>query len=158
MKTTRMFRICGMLVLATGATWALAADIAQHKSVNGIDVFYGVVPAEVVQIHVKQHGEERMHGNSGAPLGAHHLVVTLYDVKTSDRIINATISATVTPLGLAQETKLLEVMKINNSISYGNYFSMSPSDTPYRITISIKRPENHSSITTDFEYRHAVSR
>jgi hypothetical protein len=119
MKTTRIFRICGMLVLTTGATWALAADIAQHKSVNGIDVFYGVVPAEVVQNHVKQHGEERMHGKSSAPLGAHHLVVTLYDVKTSERIINATISATVTPFGLAQETKILQVMKINNTISFG---------------------------------------
>jgi hypothetical protein len=157
MKTTQIFHICGTLVLTFGVTWAQAADIAQHKSVNEIEVFYGVVLPEVVQIHVKQHGEERMHGKSGAPLGAQHLVVTLYDVKTSERIIDATISATVTPLVLTQGTKPLEIMKINNSISYGNYFSMSPSDTPYRMALSIKRPPDHSLITTAFEYRHALS-
>jgi hypothetical protein len=109
-----------MLPLTIGVTWAVAVDTGQHKNVNGIDIFYGVVPAKVVQIHVKQHEERRMHGKSSLPRGTHHLVVTLYGIKTSERIANATISASITPLALAKETKPLEVMRINNALSYGN--------------------------------------
>lgn len=90
--------------------------------------------------------------------GTHHLVITLYDVKTSERINDAKVTATVTPLGLAPETKTLEVMKINNTISYGNYFGMSPGNAPYRVELSIKRPTDHVSVTTEFEYRQGASR
>lgn len=100
-----------------------------------------------------------MHGkNRFFAQGTHHLVITLYDVKTSERINDAKVSATVTPLGLAPETKTLEIMKINNTISYGNYFNMSPGDAPYRVVLSIKRPTSHVSVTTEFEYRQGASR
>lgn len=149
----QLFRIVSMLILAYASAFAWGADTAQHKLTDGIDVFYGVVPAEIVQGHVKQLGAERMHGKTPFfAQGTQHLVVTLYDVKTSEHINDAKVSATVTPLGLASETKTL-IMKINNTISYGNYFSMSPGNAPYRVVLSIKRPTSHVSATTEFEYR-----
>ena len=70
----------------------------------------------------------------------------------------ATVSATGTRLGLSQETKTLDVMKINNTISYGNYFNMPPDDTPYRIALAIRRPTDHTPVPVEFEYRHGLSR
>jgi hypothetical protein len=121
-------------------------------------VYFGVVPAEIVQTHVKQHSAESMHGKPRLARGTHHLTVALYDATTSKSIPIAIVSATVTRLGLSQETKTLDVMKINNTISYGNYFNMPPDDTPYRIALAIRRPTDHTPVPVEFEYRHGLSR
>lgn len=154
----QLFRFSGIAALVCASTFAWSADTPMHKTVNGMDVYYGVVPAEVVQTHVKQHGAERMHGKGRLPPGTHHLVVTLYDAKTAQRITDAEVTAIVIPLGLSHEKRQLEIMKINNGVSYGNYFSMPAGDTPYRIQITISRPSNHSSTSAEFEYRHGTSR
>lgn len=137
---------------ATAFAWGVTP---QHTTVNDIEIYYGVVPIEVVK---KQHGEARMHGKGRPPYGTHHLVVTLYDGKTGQRIPDATVSATVIPLGLSHQKKRLEVMKINNAISYGNYFSMPAGEHPYRIQIAVSRPSNHMPVSADFEYRHGTTR
>ena len=99
-----------------------------------------------------------MHGKTRLARGTHHLTVTLYDAKTSESIPSATVSATVTQLGLSQETKTLDLMKINNTISYGNYFNMPPDDTPYRIALAIRRPTDHTPVPVEFEYRNGLNR
>jgi hypothetical protein len=137
---------------------ARSDHIAQHKNVNGMDVYYGIVPAQVVQAHIKEHGQQPMDKKSLFAKGAHHLVVTLYDAKTSQRITDATITATVTPLGLSPESKSLEIMKVADALSYGNYFNMPAGDTPYRIDLLIKRPADHSSTSVQFEYKHPINR
>ncbi len=131
---------------------------AQHKNMNGIDIYYGVVPAEVVQSHEKEHGEKPMHKKGWFSKGMHHLVVTLYDSKTSERINNAEVRATVTPLGLSDQSKNLERMTINGAVSYGNYFSMPSGETPYRIVVSFRPPGAHTPIEAVFDYRHPANR
>lgn len=88
-----------MLILAIASAFSWGADSALHQTANGIDVYCGVVPAEVVQAHVNQHGAESMHGKTRLARGTHHLVVTLCDAKTAERMPSATVSATVTQLG-----------------------------------------------------------
>lgn len=141
---TQLNRAASMLIFATTSAFAWGAEAAPHKIANGTNVFYGVVPSKVGQDHVKQHGAQSMHGKTRLARRTHHLVVSLYDAKSAERITSATDSSTLTPLGLNQQTKTLYVMKTNDAISYGNYFNMPPDDIPYRITLSIKRPTDHS--------------
>lgn len=155
---TLLVRSLGVTAAACATAFAWGAVTPQYKTVNDIDIYYGVVPIEVVKIHEKQHGEERMHGKGLPAYGSHHLIVTLYDTKTAQRITDATVTATVIPLGMSHEKKPLEVMKINNAVSYGNYFSMPAGDTPYRIQITLTRPSNHMPVSADFEYRHSTGR
>ena len=155
---TGLLRFAGAIAIYFMAAVTWASGLAQHKTVSGIDVFYGVVPAQVVQNHVQKHGEAPMHRKERFAKGLHHLVITLYDAKTSERITNAAVTATVTPLGLTPESRSLEIMKINDTVSYGNYFSMPPGDTSYRIVVSIRRPADHLPVTAEFDYRHATSR
>lgn len=155
---TRSIHLVGALTLFFAVEAAWSNDVPQHKNVSGIDVFYGVVPAQIVQGHIKEHGAVPMHRKSFFARDLHHLVVTLYDAKTTERITDASVSATVTPPGLNPETKILDTMKIGDTISYGNYFSMPRGDTTYRITISIRRPSDHLPAKAEFEYRHASSR
>lgn len=155
---TLLVRSLGVTAATCATALAWGADTPQYKTVNDIDIYYGVVPIEVVKIHEKQHGEERMHGKGRPAYGTHHLIVTLYDAKTAQRITDATVTATVIPLGLSHEKKPLEVMKINNAVSYGNNFSMPAGETPYRIQITVTRPSNHMPVSADFEYRHSTGR
>jgi hypothetical protein len=156
--TTRLRHLAATSFLCLSSAGAWGADVPQHKVVDGIDVYYGIVPAQIVQAHVKEHGAVPMHKKNMLAKGLHHLVVTLYDARTAERITDANVSATVTPLGLNPETKALDVMNIDGTISYGNYFSMPRGETPYRIAVSIKRPSDHLPGKVEFEYRHASSR
>lgn len=155
MKTLPVRSIC-VSAAASATVFAWGAVTSQFKAVNDIDIYYGVVPIEVINIHEKQHSEERMHGKGRAAYGTHHLVVTLYDTKTAQRITDATVTATVIPLGLAHAKKPLGVMKINSAVSYGNYFSMPAGETPYRIQITVRRPSKPMPVSADFEYRHST--
>lgn len=138
------------LVLTVAAS--LANGIDQHHLVNGMDIYYGVVPADVVKSHPQKHVESDMHGKSVLPSGTHHLVVTLYDNKITQRINDAKVEAVVIPLGLAHQQKLLEPMQINGTMSYGNYFNMIGSG-PFRIELRITRPGKGGTTKTEFEYR-----
>ena len=47
---------------------APGAETGQVARVNGMDVFYGVIPAEIIRGHPAGHTERKMHG--GAPAQA----------------------------------------------------------------------------------------
>ena len=132
--------------------FAIAAETGQVTRVNGIDVFYGVIPAEIINGHPADHPERKMHG--GVPRGSrqHHLIVSLFDVKTGRRIENAGVSARVGEPGLAQQGKTLEHMQFAGTVTYGNFFTMT-SPGPYRIEVEV-RPHGGVPAKAVFEYRH----
>ena len=153
----QIYRYLLGLALALAAAASLADGIDQHYLVNGMDIYYGVVPAKVVESHPKKHAESGMHGKNLLSGGTHHLVVTLYNNKTAQRINDAKIEAVVMPLGLAHQQKLLEPMQINGAMSYGNYFSMVGGG-PFRIELQITRPGKGGTTKTEFEYRLPANR
>jgi hypothetical protein len=153
-----LFRIVSMLILSIASAFSWGADNSQHKAECGIYVYFCVVPAKVVQAQVKQLALESTHEKTRLAPGTHDLVVSLYDAKILDLTPSAAVSAAVTQLGLSQETKTLDLMKINNMVSYGNYFNMPFDDTRYRITLEIKRSTDHIPVSVAFEDRHGVMR
>lgn len=155
---TRYFKIALHLVIggiaALFLTGAFAADVATHKVVNGVAVYLGVLPSEMIMGHPKSHTEAEMHG--GIPAGEHsyHVTVALFDATTGKRITGAQVSAKVSELGLSGIEKKLEPMTIAGATSYGNYFRMSGSGI-YRIQVQIRRPGVTQAIEAEFEYQHA---
>jgi hypothetical protein len=142
-------------VLALALAWipvaALAIDTGQTKTVDGLTIYIGAIPAEIVKGHPESHTETAMH--DGAPSGPHeyHLVVALFDAKTGTRISDATMFARVSSLGLVGPRKALEPMKIEDTITYGNYFNL-PDRGLYTIDLEIKRPTGRISVS--FSYEH----
>jgi hypothetical protein len=141
------------LALCSVITTAVAAS-GQAVVVNGIEVDYGIAPAAAM-------ARAAVSNQSGTPgwkwfhAGSHHLVVSLSEVKTGQRISDATVVATVMPLGLAPTTKPLLPIQINNTITYGNFFDFSPSSGPYRISLNITRSSAGAQepVVAEFEYR-----
>lgn len=128
---------------------APAMDIGQTKTVNGLTVDIGVIPAEIVKGHPKEHPEASAHG--GPPLGQYeyHLVVAVFDAASGARITDAKVEARVSSLGLVGPRKTLEQMAIAGTITYGNYFDL-PEKGPYTIDIEIERPA--SRVRMEFTY------
>ena len=68
MKSALAKKIAATALLAPAALSAAAAETAQVARVSGIDVFYGVIPAEIIAGHPADHAERKMHG--GVPAKA----------------------------------------------------------------------------------------
>jgi hypothetical protein len=96
-----------------------------------------------------------MHSRRWLSAGSHHLTVALFDDKTGQRIVDATVDTAVTPLGLASTRKRLEPMIINRTTSYGNFFDFPLGSGPFRIEFNIKRPKMPAPSVVEFEYKQA---
>lgn len=138
-------------LLIIGLFVATGANAAEQKlTVDDMEVYYGIVPAEIVK---KQANKETgaMHDGQSRKR-SRHLVVALFDTKSRQRISDASVAATVTPLGLAPNEKRLEQMRIDDTITYGSYFDFPAESAPFRIELKIGRP-NRPTQSASFEYR-----
>lgn len=136
-------------------TAALAADSSLHKVVHGVSIYLGVFPAEMVLGHPRPHAEAEMHG--GVPAGEHryHVVVALFDNATGKRITGAKVKANVAEVGLSGVQKKLEPMLIAGAVSYGNYFAIVATNSPYRVNVRIELAGVADAIEAQFDYQHA---
>lgn len=141
-----------VLALVTmAAAGAAPNDDAYTKTVDGVVVYLGVVPAAIIRGHSAQHPEATMHG--GARNGwDRHVVIALFDAKAFERITEADIMATVEGLGhVGRVTKKLERMDIAGAVTFGNYFPFQGTDK-YKILLEIKFAGRTKAIAVAFDY------
>lgn len=136
------------LGLALAPPFAVAAADDQHLSAGGVDIYYGILPAALIQPPLPA---TDLHAKASSS-ASHHLVVALYDSRTRQRITDATVSAKVSSAGFWHEDKPLPLMTVANQPSYGNFFTLTGSDR-YRVDLSITLKGAASPIRTSFEYR-----
>lgn len=134
---------------ASGA--AVAVETGRHQVVGGIDIYYGILPAQVAGKHPATHEERTMHGGVRVGKDQYHLIVSLYHAD-GQRITDAQVSATVGELGMAGARKKLEPMRIEDTMSFGNYFVLRGADL-YRIAIEVKLPGAVKPVEALFDYR-----
>lgn len=148
--------LCGIVaVIATlVSAGAFAEHSEQHKVVNGVGIYLGVLPVAMIQDRPKAVTEAEMRHR--APPGKHqyHVSVSLFDNASGKRITDAKVTAHVYEINLAGKQKNLEPMLTAGLISYGNYFSLPQTDNPYRIRVRIERPGVRGVIEAQFEYQH----
>jgi hypothetical protein len=145
MRLARFVLACVVLGVAAVVP---AADTAYHRVVDGVAIYFGLLPAELVRGHPPEHPEGQMHG--GAPVGENHIMVALFDDKSGTRIRGAAITATITGADGKIEKKL-EPMIIAGAATFGNYFYM-PGPGPYRIALRIRTPGIGHDIEATFTW------
>lgn len=140
-----------LLAAVTGftASGASAAESSYSRVADGVAVYFGIVPAELVRGHPPEHPEGQMHG--GVPVGENHVMVALFDDKTGKRITRAEVTATITGPGSFNAKKKLEPMIIAGAATFGNYFSML-GPGPYRIEVRIRLPGAARELRTTFTW------
>lgn len=131
-----------------------ASDDSQHKDVDGLSVYVGILPAEMLLGHPKGHHEREMHG--GVPAGAnwYHLVVALFDAASGKRVTDSKVKVGGASIGMAATRQKAEPMLINNVTTYGAYI-MLPGPGPYKIQIEIRRPGSNKPVEVEFDYPFA---
>ncbi len=128
-------------------------ETGSHQQVNGIDIYIGVVPAQIAGEHLDKHEERTMHGGPPVKEGNYHLIVALFDAN-GKRITNAEVSATIAELGMSGPRKTMQPMRIGETTSFGNYFRLRGKGV-YRVSIEIRRLWKHKPETIEalFDYR-----
>jgi hypothetical protein len=145
----------GALVVA-GCSQRNSALPRDTQTVDGMTIYIGVIPAELVQGHSTEPGDPNaLHGGTPKNSSSHHLVVALFDAKTGARIGDARIKAGIGDRSYNHEPeKWLEPMQINGTMTYGNFF-LTPGSGQWRIHLNIQRPGIAHSSAADFAYEHA---
>ena len=149
-----LIRVILLVMLGALAAESLAVHSEHYKVVNGVAIYLGIVPAEMIREHGPGQTESTMH--SGIPPGGrhHHVMIAVFDNNSGKRIEDAEVEATVRELGLSGQQTRLEPMVVANTITYGNYFSMTAGGI-YRIHIRIRLPGVARPIEARFEYVNA---
>lgn len=144
-------RISSIVLMLLAGITALSVDAANpmSRSVDGVAIYVGVVPAAIVRGHASEHAESRMHG--GAAVGGQHVMIALFDDKSGARIADADVSATVSGPKRYREEKHLEPMLVGSAPSYGNYFSLYEPGA-YRIALQIRPAGAPRDIRTTFTW------
>ena len=127
-----------------------AAVDPHHKLVSGLDVYFGMMRAEAMRsAQGDRPGTTKVAVPSGR--GYYHLNISVEENKTHAPVTDAQVTMQVSD-GMTVETRTLERLAANNSVSYGNFFKFS-SGTAYNITAEIKRPGRPGTVTAKFEFK-----
>jgi len=143
--------IAAFLLLVSNA--AFAADSTGYTTVDGVLIYYAILPAEIVRDFRPGTAEAEMHGGVPGGKHVHHIQVAAFDAETSERITDARVTASVAELGLAGQTIVLEPFLVDDALTYGGYFEFSKL-AAYAIDVQIERPGVAAATRTRFDYRH----
>lgn len=142
---TRWIGQTALLWIALALSLPVAA--AQPEVVDGVAVYMGVVPAEIVSEHAPQHIDPQM------PWGAdwRHVMVAVFDAESGARLTGAEVTALVSGPDGDSVRRRLEPMVLGSTITYGDYFRL-PAPGLYRIRIGVRGPELQGAVEAEFEY------
>jgi len=132
---------------------AMPTGTNQYKLINGLAVYIGIVPAEMLS----GHNSSNMHG--GAPVGTVrlHLTAAVFVEKTGERINDAQLRAQIFSVPEKTGFKELEPMEYGKALVYGNYFSLN-SFGPYLIQLNIRHRKLVEPVNIEFHYQMAYAR
>ena len=128
--------VCSLVMFSPTAS---AGHFGQTKTVDGMVIYLGMVPAAVLRQHPSDYPA---HEVRKIPSGkhVHHVMLALFDRPGGKRITDATVTVRVAPLALGGPTRPLDPMLVAGVLTYCNYFRIGPSDTTV-IQAKIRRPD-----------------
>jgi hypothetical protein len=146
-------KLLAWIAFAVVPSTALADAGNETKSAAGLKVDLGIVPAETIRARPEEYAEYKMHGGVPSGKSMYHVMVAIFDAKTGARITDAQVRARVEEVGLTNEDKKLEPMRVAGALTYGNFFRMAGQGT-FRITVQIRQPGTTRAIEMQFEHKH----
>lgn len=149
----RFLRIGLALLLMVFSEGAYAQTTSDYAVADGVTIYLAVLPAEMVRTYPPGTEESRMHGGVPGGKHVHHVQVALFDARTGDRIVGATVSATVAELGLSGVRQVLEPFSVGDAQTYGGYFEFQRRSI-YEVKVSAALPDGGPVVEKTFEYEH----
>ena len=150
MQTLRQGLAALLLVFAGAAYGQTSSDYAV---VDGVTIYYAVLPAEMLRGFPPGSDEVQMHGGVPGGKHVHHVQIALFDAVTSVRITDARVTATVAEVGLSSEELILKPFLVGDALTYGGYFEFQKREL-YKIDVRAALPDGGRVIEKTFNYRH----
>ena len=133
----------------------LSAEEPGYRAVDGLAIYFGVVPAEIVRGHPEPHPERQMHDAIPRAEHAFHVVVAVFDGATGRRLEDLAVEATLLPPARPPVTEPLKKMAVAGVVTYGNYFALAGYGT-YRFRVAIRREAADRPAVAEFAYEHRL--
>lgn len=130
----------------------VAAPSSLYRSVGGIEVYLGLVPAETLRQFPEGSPERKMHGGVPGGRGYYHVNVSLADASSKAPIADAEVEVRVEKPGASGASSTLRPVAINDAPSYGNYVRLQPK-SDYRIIVRVQKPGAGAPLEARFEHR-----
>jgi hypothetical protein len=136
---------------AVAALIAAASAWAQEKTVGGLVINLGLVPAEQA-VHAQGHSEAHP---ATFPSGSQHILITIADAKTHRRIGDATVVVAVrAPNGRVEEKPLLHTQAAGLA-DYSELFVFGSSGT-YQLRVRVTPAHAPKSTETVFTVHYQL--
>jgi hypothetical protein len=133
---------------------AIAAETEQSKTVGGLTVYLGVLPAEVIKgppAHVLLSKGPHDYDILSKSPHEYEIVAGIFDA-SGTRVSDAVVTAQVSGLGLSGNAEQLAPMQIAGTAAYGGFVDLPESDL-YNVNLTVQRP-GASAILLEFKYDH----
>ncbi len=137
-----------LLGLSSPARAQLVLD-EESKTVDGLLIYIGLLPAEMLKEQTQALTQKQMHGGVPGGKREYHFVVAIFHSETGVRVTDAKVKAQFSPDGLAGQHKNLEPMEIAGATTYGEFFDLPTADR-YVIKLEVKRGKTEKSVVIDF--------
>jgi hypothetical protein len=143
-----------VMMVALTLTIVLPAAAADYfKTADGIAVYLGIMPAELVAGHTTGDPVDRKRSPQRATVREHHIIVAVFDSATGERMTAAEVWIRVQGFGVSPWKKL-EPMLIDDQVAYGNYFDIVRAG-PSRIEIHVRDDRRgRRPVMVSFDYFH----
>lgn len=125
-----------------------------ERTVGGLQIYLGIVPAELVRGH-DAGTTSAMHEPNRTVPDSHHVMVAIFDAATGARFPAASVTATIRPARGPTTVRSLEPMVVNGALTFGNYFALPSDGSRTVIEVEVARPGT-SAVTARFAYRHSL--
>jgi cytochrome c5 len=122
-----------------------------HRTVSGLDLDFGITPADALLAFPKESVERSMHGGVPTGAGYYHLNLSLADAKTHAPVSGASVEVEYEQPGLTHASAKLEPMAVGPA-SYGNFVRLK-AHTAYLITVRVHAPDWPRGVAAKFEHR-----
>ncbi len=136
---------------ASGEPPRPAVVAPNHKTIGGLELDLGIVPARSLLAFPKDSVERSMHGGVPSGSGYYHLNLSLADAKTRGPVSDAMIDVDIEQPGITRTTTRLEPIAVGPA-SYGNYVRLKP-HTAYVIKVHVRAPAWPRGVDAQFEHQ-----
>lgn len=153
-RSRQGFASLGFIALLTGVGWTSTSAATFEATTPNVRVHLGVVSAATLrQAPELIDQEKRLHGGAMQQPDMQHVLVSVFSIKSGQRVRDATVIAAVRAEGqrAAPIERPLERMRTAGTISYGNFYEM-PRAGKYEITVHIYLPQSTRAETVKFNY------
>lgn len=129
-----------------------AKPVGPYKTVDGMEIYLGLLPAEVMRAAPAGSAERTMHGGVPSGSGYFHVNVSVFDAASKSPVGGAKVSLRVEQLDGSGATKALEPVALNNVPGYGNYVRLRR-NTQYVLIVRVQKPDTPRAAEARFEHK-----